>query len=640
MTHNTHTATTRPSPLLRPGGLLPAPTPTPTLPTRRAIAASASSSATTDNNTNLYTGPPRVCILGGGFGGLYTAVKLEALLWPRGGSAGGGASSSSSSPLKPRVTLIDKGDRFVFKPLLYELLNGGATAEEVAPTFAQLLAPYDVRFVRARVAAVEEEEQEAAGASSPAAAPASPWRAGEPRRAAGRVVLDSGESVEYDYLVVALGAEADARGVPGVRERAVPFVSLDDALRVKATLEQRVLQNQTQQSTVVVVGAGYSGVELATVLAERVRAETGAAAASPSSQQQQQQQQQQLCPPPRVQLVTPGADILEGSPVGQREAARRALSSLGVEVLTGVRVTRLGPAEEGEEEGEGEASGSASASTARPLAPCTVHYEASSASSSPSSSSWKQRADLVVWTAGSAPVSSPAASSSSPSSLQRALPFPTTPRGTVATEPSLRVVGHPRAFALGDTATATADGASVGARPPVGDPDDPARRGAAAAAAAATPSPPPLPATAQVAFQQADYAAWNVWASITGRPLLPFRYQHLGSMMALGSAQAAVALPVELPSGVAARVKQSPLGPLLALAGVRVGDGAEQDDGKAGVTIEGPLAQLLRRGAYLYRQPTGEQRLAVAAAWLTQAAAAVASASSASSPSSSSSRGR
>jgi hypothetical protein len=42
------------------------------------------------------------------------------------------------------------------------------------------------------------------------------------------------------------------------------------------------------------------------------------------------------------------------------------------------------------------------------------------------------------------------------------------------------------------------------------------------------------------------------------------------------------------------------------------------------VTLEGPLAQLLRRAAYLYRQPTGEQRLSVAAGWVAQAADAAA----------------
>jgi NADH dehydrogenase FAD-containing subunit len=44
-----------------------------------------------------------------------------------------------------------------------------------------------------------------------------------------------------------------------------------------------------------------------------------------------------------------------------------------------------------------------------------------------------------------------------------------------------------------------------------------------------------VPNTAQAAFQQADYTAWNIWASLTGRPLLPFRYQHLGEMMTLGT---------------------------------------------------------------------------------------------------------
>ena len=43
-------------------------------------------------------------------------------------------------------------------------------------------------------------------------------------------------------------------------------------------------------------------------------------------------------------------------------------------------------------------------------------------------------------------------------------------------------------------------------------------------------------AVVQVAFQQADYVAWNVWSAINGRPLLPFKYQHLGDMMSLGEA--------------------------------------------------------------------------------------------------------
>ena len=86
----------------------------------------------------------------------------------------------------------------------------------------------------------------------------------------------------------------------------------------------------------------------------------------------------------------------------------------------------------------------------------------------------------------------------------------------------------------------------------------------------------------------ADYAAWNVWSSMCGRVPLPFRYQHLGDMMVLGRAAAAVALPV--------------------------GD----------VTLDGVPAAALRRLAYLYRMPTNEHRLAVGVHWISKAASAAA----------------
>lgn len=47
-----------------------------------------------------------------------------------------------------QITLVDRAERFVFKPLLYELLNGAADEAEVAPPLQQLLAPYPVRFVQ------------------------------------------------------------------------------------------------------------------------------------------------------------------------------------------------------------------------------------------------------------------------------------------------------------------------------------------------------------------------------------------------------------------------------------------------------------------------------------------------------------
>jgi NADH dehydrogenase FAD-containing subunit len=61
----------------------------------------------------------------------------------------------------------------------------------------------------------------------------------------------------------------------------------------------------------MIVGAGYAGVELATVVAERMKGKA------------------------RVQLVTPNSDVLDGCPEGQRIAASRTLASLGVEIITG-----------------------------------------------------------------------------------------------------------------------------------------------------------------------------------------------------------------------------------------------------------------------------------------------------------------
>ena len=47
-----------------------------------------------------------------------------------------------------QITLVDKGDRFVFKPLLYELLTGEMEVDEVAPRFAELLQDSGIRCER------------------------------------------------------------------------------------------------------------------------------------------------------------------------------------------------------------------------------------------------------------------------------------------------------------------------------------------------------------------------------------------------------------------------------------------------------------------------------------------------------------
>ena len=151
-------------------------------------------------------------------------------------------------------------------------------------------------------------------------------------------------------------------------------------------------------------------------------------------------------------------------------------------------------------------------------------------------------ADLVIWNAGQAPVTK-----AEPAG-RLSLPFPTNSRGATQTEATLRVLGHPNVFAVGDIAVCGASGGEAA----------------------------PLPATAQVAFQQADYAAWNVWAAINRKPLLNFSYQHLGDMMSLGSANGAVALPIPIPPPLSSAMQSGPFGELM-----RVGEGGKAREGSA-----------------------------------------------------------
>lgn len=90
-------------------------------------------------------------------------------------------------------------------------------------------------------------------------------------------------------------------------------------------------------------------------------------------------------------------------------------------------------------------------------------------------------------------------------------------------------------------------------------------------------------------------------------------------MISLGQLDGAVALPIPLPLPLKTSLQGSALGGLLSTIGVKM----STSDPDNGVTLQGPLAALARRAAYLYRQPTNEQRASVAVDWLQQAAAGV-----------------
>jgi NADH:ubiquinone reductase (non-electrogenic) len=385
--------------------------------------------------------PARICILGGGFGGLYTALRLSQLPW--------------EASVKPEIVLVDRSDRFLFSPLLYELMTGELQTWEIAPPFEELLAGTDVRFCQAGVQGIDLQAK--------------------------CVYLQEGPELPYDWLVLAMGGETPLNLVPGATEYAFPFRTVADAYRLEERL--RLLEStDADRIRVAVVGAGYSGVEIACKLAERLK-EQG-----------------------RIRIVEQTDQILRTSPDFNREAAIKALEerSVWIDLETAVQA-----------------------------------IDADTISLTYKGNTDTIPVEVVVWTVGMRVADA-----------LNELPLKKNSRGQIVVSPTLQVIEQSNLFALGDLADCKdADGQQV-------------------------------PATAQVAMQQAEYVGWNLWAAITGRPLLPFRYQPLGEMLVLGKDNAT-------------------------LTGL-------------GLKLDGSAAYLVRRLAYLYRMPTLEHQMRVGLNWITQ----------------------
>ncbi len=383
----------------------------------------------------------RICILGGGFGGLYTALRLSQLPW--------------EVSQKPEIILIDQNDRFLFAPLLYELLTRELQTWEIAPPYEELLQNTGIRFYQGVVTGIDIDKR--------------------------NVQLQDGLDITYDRLVLAMGGETPLDVVPGAVSYAYGFRTIADVYSLEERL--RILEeSDSDKIRVAVVGGGYSGVELACKLSDRL-GDRG-----------------------RFRLIELSDQILRNSPEFNREAANKALEARGVFIDLETKVNTI---------------------TQDTI---SLDYKGQ-VDTIP--------VDLVIWTVGVRV-----------NPVVRNLSVKQNKRGLITTTPTLQLPDHPEIFALGDLADCLdASGQQV-------------------------------PGSAQVAFQQADYAAWNIWASLTNRPLLPFRYQYLGEMMALGIDNAT-------------------------LTGL-------------GIKLDGSLAFLARRIAYLYRMPTLEHKLKVGFNWLAR----------------------
>lgn len=307
--------------------------------------------------------PVHVVVLGAGFGGLTFAKEF------RHPSA--------------RVTVVDRTNHHLFQPLLYQVATSGLAAPDIAQPIRSILAEReDVTVLMDEVKSIDLQQ---------------------------RHVTLGGETLTYDYLVLALGGVTSYFGHPEWEQFAPGLKSLDDALRIRREVLLAFERAETttdpnlrrQLMTIVVVGGGPTGVELAGAFAELSRTVLvdDFRRIDPSQA--------------RVILVEGSTRVLGHLPPELSRSAEEQLTALGVELRTNCKVKNL---RQFEVEVEG------------PAGLEIIH------------------AQNIIWAAGVAATP-----------VTRNLGVELDRAGRIKVLPDLSVPGHPEVFAVGDLALVLGD---------------------------------------------------------------------------------------------------------------------------------------------------------------------------------------
>jgi len=240
-------------------------------------------------------------VLGGGFGGVNTALELERL-------------AAAGAPIE--VSLVNRENYLVFQPMLAEVVAGDVGILDTVSPLRQLLRHTDL-FVR-EIEAVDLDRRVVTLAAG---------------------LTPQTHELPFDHLVLALGNVTDFRGVPGLPEHALPFKTLADAVRIRNhvihVLEQAsIVRDPAARRTMltfVVAGGGFSGTEVAAALNGFVRR----AVRSYRSLARDEV---------RIVLVHSGRCVLERELTAH--LARYATASLleqGIELVLGLRLVAASP---------------------------------------------------------------------------------------------------------------------------------------------------------------------------------------------------------------------------------------------------------------------------------------------------------
>lgn len=166
----------------------------------------------------------KALIVGGGFGGVKTALELE------------------SDPRFEVILLSDHPD-FRYYPSLYRTATGASRNASSIP-LEEIFAETDIEVLIDSAKSIDYENK--------------------------KLITKSGKEIEYDVVVLALGMVTNYFGIPGLDKLSYGIKTIEEAEELKKHLHKHITKQKHPDLNYVIVGGGPTGVELAGVLGEYI----------------------------------------------------------------------------------------------------------------------------------------------------------------------------------------------------------------------------------------------------------------------------------------------------------------------------------------------------------------------------------
>ncbi|MDO7786230.1 NAD(P)/FAD-dependent oxidoreductase [Desulforamulus aquiferis] len=229
-----------------------------------------------------------IVILGAGYGGLRTTLKLSELI---------------SQHKEVSIVLINKHNYHMLMTQLHETATGTSKAEDLMVPIERVLEGKGITFIKGWVDDISLEQR--------------------------HIVIDNGTRIiPFKYLVIALGSEPEYYDIPGLKENSMCLRSLYSSLEIRRQIDRLIadytkntLEGNKEPLTFVIGGGGLTGVEFAGELSYHLRHMSKQSGLIPRDY--------------KIIMVEGSKELLPGSPEDISAYSLSALEESGVEVITG-----------------------------------------------------------------------------------------------------------------------------------------------------------------------------------------------------------------------------------------------------------------------------------------------------------------